>query len=270
MPRRRRADEDDVSLFPFLSIIACVIGVLTMMIATLSLAQTDTPDVALVEEYEQKQKQLAQTEKRVEQVKREIAVSNSEALELRQEKKLLDMTLIELQELLEEFERVQKELEEQKEVKIVIPPIDPKARETVADMQAEYDALKEKIAQLETEIDQREANSEANVTVLPQGSGLNFKPHFVECAAGSIVLHSMSNPKRIRAANIAKDEDFIKLLETVANGKDDSIVFLVRSDGLGSYHACKRLCDARELRNGKIPVAGQGRIDLSAFNKRNK
>ena len=37
MARRPRTDDDDVSLFPFLSIIACVIGVLTMMIATLAL-----------------------------------------------------------------------------------------------------------------------------------------------------------------------------------------------------------------------------------------
>ncbi len=266
MPRRRHGSDDDVSLFPFLSIIACVIGVLTMMIATLSLAQTDTPDVALIEAYEQKQKQLDQTEERI----RKLAVSNSAALELREEKKLLDMTLQQLQEMLEELERIEKELAEQDKVKIVIPPIDPKARETATDMQAEYDALRERIAQLEKEIAERKINSEANVTVLPQGSGLNFTPHFVECAAGAIVLHSGPSPKRIRAADMAKDGDFIKLLETVANGKDDSIVFLVRSDGLGTYRACKRLCDERELRNGKIPVVGKGRIDLTAFTRKKK
>ena len=265
MARRRRTTDDDVSLFPFLSIIACVIGVLTMMIATLSLAQTDTPDVALVEKYEQKQKQLVQTEQRLEQIKREIAVSNSAVLELREEKQLLDMTLAQLQELLAELERIEKELAEQQQVKIVIPPIDAKARETVADMQAEFDALREQLAQLEKEISQRKSDAEANVTVLPQGTGLNFKPHFVECAPGAIVLHDGPSPKRIRAANMAKDADFIKLLEQVANGKDDSIVFLLRSDGLGTYRACKQLCDEREIRNGKIPVAGKGLIDLSAF-----
>lgn len=270
MARRRHSNDDDVSLFPFLSIIACVIGVLTMMIATLSLAQTDTPDVALIEEYEQKQKQVQQTEKQLQQLKREIAVSDSAALETREEKRRLDMTLVELQELLEELERVEKELAEQQKVEIVIPPIDPRARESVADMESEYESLSEQIAQLEKEIAQRKSDSEANVTVLPQGSGLNFKPHFVECAAGAIVLHRGQTPKRIRAANVAKDEDFIKLMETVANGKDDSIVFLVRSDGLGTYRACKRLCDQRELRNGKIPVAGKGRIDLTAFEERNR
>ena len=266
MPRRRHGSDDDVSLFPFLSIIACIIGVLTTMIATLSLAQTDTPDVALIEDYERKQKQIAETEQRI----RKLAVSSSVALEIREEKQLLDMTLVELQELLVELERIEQELAEQQKVKIVIPPVDPQARETVADMQAEFESLRENIAQLEKEIEQRKIDSEANVTVLPQGSGLNFKPHFVECAAGAIVLHDGPSPKRIRAADMAKDGDFIKLLETVANGKDDSIVFLIRSDALGSYRAAKRLCDERGIRNGKIPVAGKGRIDLSAFTQRAK
>ena len=265
---RRHTAEDDVSLFPFLSIIACVIGVLTMMIATLSLAQTDTPDVAMVEKYEEKKKQLAQTEKRLEQVKREIAVSDSASLELREQKKLLDMTISELQELLAELERVEKELAEQQKVKIVIPPLDPKSRESVAQLQTESDALQEQIAQLEKELEQRKSDSQANVTVLPQGSGANFQPHFVECSAGALVMHHLPQPKRIRAADMVKDKDFLALLEKVVNGKDDTVVFLVRSDGLATYRAAKRQCDQTEVRNGKIPVVGQGRIDLSAFQRR--
>ncbi len=130
MPRRPRPNDDDISLFPFLSIIACVIGVLTMMIATLALAQTDTPDVALIEKFEQTQKELAQAEERIEELKREIAVSNSAALELQDQKKQLNMTVEELQSLLEELEQVERELAEQQKVEIVIPPIDAKARET--------------------------------------------------------------------------------------------------------------------------------------------
>ena len=269
MPRRPKTNDDEISLFPFLSIIACVIGVLTMMIATLALAQTDTPDVAQIEKYEQTEKQLKQAEEHIEELKREIAVSNSAALELQDEKKLLDMTVDELQTLLEELEQVEKELAEQKNVQIVIPPIDPKARETAAEMQAESETLKEQIAQLEKELAERTESSMANVTVLPQGSGLNFTPHFVECAAGAIVMHNLPTPKRIRAADMAKDEDMIALLELVANGKDDSIVFLVRSDGLGTFRAVKKLCDDRDIRNGKIPIVGQGRIDLSAFTSGN-
>jgi len=80
-----------------------------------------------------------------------------------------------------------------------------------------------------------------------------------------VVMHHLPKPKRIRAGQITTDPDFLKLLETMANSTNGTIVFLIRSDGLNVYRACKKLCDEREIRNGKLPVVGQGKIDLSAF-----
>lgn len=267
MARRRSSGDEDISLFPFLSIIACVIGVLTMMIATMVLAQTDTPDVAQVEAYQELQRRLDDTENQIETVQQEIAVSKSATLKVREQRQTLEITVSELEALLEELAKVEAELEEQQKVEITIPPVDAKLRETLADMQAQAEALEEQVAQLEAELDQEQARAEGQVTVLPQGSGLNFIPHFIECAADSVVLHMMDPPKRIRRANLMKDDDFLAMLETVANGTNDSIVFLLRSDGLATYRQCKSLCDPREIRNGKIPVVGKGRIDLSAFTK---
>ena len=59
-------------------------------------------------------------------------------------------------------------------------------------------------------------------------------------------------------------------MQLAANGKNDSIVFLVRSDGLGTFRTLKGMCDKRNIRNGKLPVVGQGRIDLSAFASKKK
>ncbi len=266
MPRRPRTNDDDISLFPFLSIIACVIGVLTMMIATLALAQTDTPDVAQIENFEQDQKALDRTKSRIEQIKLEI----SDSLRLREQQKQNATNKAEIAEMLAELDAIEKELAEQKKIQIVIPKVDPKARETATDMQAQHAQLEEQIAQLEQDLKDRKDKSEANVTVLPQGSGLNFKPHFVECAADSFVMHTQTPPKRIRTANAAKAQEFINLMELAANGKNDSIVFLVRSDGLGTFRTLKGLCDKRSIRNGKLPVVGQGRIDLSAFTNKKK
>lgn len=266
MPRRPRTNDDDISLFPFLSIIACVIGVLTMMIATLALAQTDTPDVAQIESFEQDKKALDRTKSRIEQIKLEI----SDSLKLREQQKQNTTSKAEIAKMLTELDAIEKELAEQKKIKIVIPKLDPKARETAAEMQAQQAQLEEEIAQLEKDLKDRKDRSEANVTVLPQGSGLNFKPHFVECASGAFVMHTQTPPKRIRAANAAKAQEFIALMELVANGKNDSIVFLVRSDGLATFRTLKSLCDKRSIRNGKLPVVGQGRIDLSAFTSKNK
>lgn len=272
MARRPRQEDDDISLFPFLSIIASVIGVLTMMIASLTLAQTRTSDVAAdlekIEQYEQAKKEIDSADERIEELKLEISVSKSTVLEVREDKKALDMTVQELEDLIVEFERIEKELAEQKKAEVIIPEINAKDRETVADLQTQLTSVQEDIAQLEKELkDRKDAPTEGNVTVLPQGSGMNFTPHFVECADGSIVMHNMDPPKRVRQGDIVKDKDFLALLTLVANGKDDSITFLVRSDGVRTYRACRNLCNARDIRNGKIPVVGQGRIDLSAFTK---
>jgi hypothetical protein len=275
MARRPRQDDEDISLFPFLSIIASVIGVLTMMIASMTLAQTRTSDVAAdlekIEEFEQAKKEIDAAEDRIEELKLEISVSKSTALEVREDKQSLTLTITELEELIKELEQIEKELAEQKKAEIVIPELSAKDRETVADLQTQLSSVQEEVAQLEKDLKERkDTPTEGNVTVLPQGSGMSFTPHFVECADGSIVMHNMNPTKRIRQAEIVKDKDFLALLTLVANGKDDSITFLVRSDGVRSYRACRKLCDDRDIRNGKIPVVGQGRIDLSAFTKEKK
>ncbi|WP_417748026.1 hypothetical protein [Rosistilla oblonga] len=269
MARRPRTNDDDISLFPFLSIVACVIGVLTMMIATLALAQTDSPDIAQIEEYETVQKKQKEADESIQQLQRRISVSNSAALHLKESQQERKLTQAELEELLKETEELEKQLEEQKKMEVVIPQVNPKDRETIGDMQTELSAVQEELAQLEAQLQKRkDVPTEGNVTVLPQGSGLSFTPHFVECAEGALVMHNLSPPKRIRTAEAAGDEDFKALMNKVLNGKDDSIVFLVRSDGLSTYRTLKGLCDANDLRNGKIPVVGKGRIDLSVFTEK--
>ncbi|WP_404310365.1 hypothetical protein [Neorhodopirellula lusitana] len=265
MPRRPKSNDDDISLFPFLSIIASVIGVLTMMIATLALAQTDKPDVAQIEAYEDSQKELKASEERIAELKQEISVAQSDSLEIQEQRQQLTVTVAELKKLFEELQQVEQELAAQKEVVIVIPTLDKQMRESLDDMQNQAEELKEQIAQLESNLDERTNPKEANVTILPQGSGQNFQPHFIECADGALVLHTSENPKRIPAGAMTKDADFLAVLNEVANGKDDTLVLLIRSDGLNTYRAVKRLCDQREIRNGKLPIVGKGRVDLSAF-----
>lgn len=266
MARRPRDNDDDISLFPFLSIIASVIGVLTMMIATLALAQMDTKDVALIDEYESTARVLTAEEAAVAELQKIIDDRiGPDAATLREDLKKNEK---ELTQLLKELQEVQQQLKEQEKVKVVIPKLDPAQRESVASMQSELEALEEELAQMEKELSERDEASQTRTSILPSGSGVNFTPHFVECAAGSIVMHTLDPPKLIRAADMVNDKDFISLLETVANGVNDSIVFLIRGDGLSTYNAARKLCTDRDIRNGKLPVIGNGRIDLSHFAKK--
>jgi hypothetical protein len=263
MARRPRDADDDVSLFPFLSIIACVIGVLTMMISTLALAQMDTKDVAVIEAHETATKELTAAEEEIAKLKKLLDEKlGPDAADVRKQKATSEK---ELADLAAELKRIQKELENQKKVKVVIPTLDPAQRESVASMQTQLSDLTEELAQLKKDLSERKAASESKVSILPGGSGVNFTPHFVECAADSLVIHAINPPKRIRRGDMVKDKDFLALLGRVANGNNDSVVFLVRSDGLSTYYAARNLCNEREIRNGKLPVVGAGRIDLSQF-----
>lgn len=265
MPRRPSDSDDDISLFPFLSIIACVIGVLTMMISTLALAQMDTPDVALIEAHEVVSKELSDAQKEVAEL--QSLIEEKLGPDAAQVQKSLATGEKELADLLKQLKEVKKQLEESKKVKVVIPTLDPSQRESVASMQSELTELEEELAQLEKELSEREEAGQTKTSILPSGTGVKFKPHFVECANGAVVLHTMNPPKTIRAANMVNDKDFIALLERVANGVDDTIIFLIRSEGLNTYYAARQICRDREIRNGKLPVIGNGRIDLSAFVK---
>jgi hypothetical protein len=106
---------------------------------------------------------------------------------------------------------------------------------------------------------------ESEVSILPGGTGLGFEPVFVECAAGSIVIHAGDEPQRIRQADMAAEQAFIDLLDGVAESDKQTVIFLVRNDGLPSYHTARSLADAHEARHGKLPVIGQGRLNLSYF-----
>lgn len=263
MARRPREPDDDVSLFPFLSIIACVIGVLTMMISTLSLAQMDTPDVALIEAHEEVAKEVSEAAAEVARLKAILDEKlGPDAATVRNE---LTGREKELAQLAAELSRIEKELAESKKVKVVIPQLDPAQRESVASMQGQLTSLTEELAILEKDFSDRKDASESKTTILPGGTGINFTPRFVECAADSIVMHTVNPPKRIRAASMVNDKDYLAMLERVANSTNDSVVFLVRSDALSTYRAARQLCVDREIRNGKLPVVGAGRIDLSQF-----
>ena len=62
MGRRPTDNDNEVSLFPFLSILACIIGVLTLMISTLALSQMDNDVVAAAEEFERVSRVLDEKE----------------------------------------------------------------------------------------------------------------------------------------------------------------------------------------------------------------
>ena len=273
MVRRPQVEDDDVSLFPFLSIIAAVIGVLTLMIAAVTLGQMNQSDVkeamanAIV--MDRLQKELAALEDLVEKLSVRIDKDKAALLAgANQRQNELVKTRAELEALIRDLAATQARAAELKKLKIVIPEIPKSERETLEDIKQKQAALNERLAALRRQLEKRtNPPEEAEVAVLPGGTGLSFTPHFVECTASAIVLHDEPKLVTIRREAIGADATFTGLLEKVVNQNGHSIVFLVRSDSLATYRAAKRLCDQNGVRNGKLPAVGNGKLDLSHFRK---
>lgn len=284
MGKRRGGEEEGISLFPFLSIIACVIGVLTLLIATLSLAQMGSnEDVATLEQYEKVQKELEQIEREIERLKSQLdedALASASNLDEKQRvlaaaREQLNQLIkrgIELRELLSQLGSKMKKADDDASqgggdaMRDELAGLKAQATKLEQDLTAQ----KEQLAQLEKDLEERKKTpEEAQVSILPSGSGLGFEPVFVECAGGSVIIHQGDQPQRIKADQLGQNEDFLKLLSSVAVSPKKSIVFLVRDNGLGTYRTASGLADFNEAKNGKLPVIGQGRLDLSYFQEQN-
>ena len=66
---------------------------------------------------------------------------------------------------------------------------------------------------------------------------------------------------------IGGDVRYLALLDEVAASKDRVVPFLLREDGIVTYNQARGVAQARYARNGKLPVLGKGKLDLTLFKK---
>ncbi len=259
MARRRKSESEGVSLFPFLSILACVIGVLTLLIVGLSLGQMDEGVIERARAYQQLR---ADTEnQRDEIVRLEELLKNVNAI-----REQLAAAEAELKRL----QANQQEMEKRDDVNVQLLAQLNRVRQRITEMQDERKELNETVAKLRAEVKRlNEPPGEAEVVIQPSGSGTNLVPRFVECRPEGVVLYEGDQVIRVRRGDLRTSQEFLKLLDDVAKkSKTDRIVFLLREDGIGTYNAARNVANERLAPNGKLAVTGQGKIDLSLFTKK--
>jgi hypothetical protein len=266
MARRRRKQGVSVSLFPFLSILACVIGTLTLMITALALGQMDTDEVASELKLDYLKRQIARSLAEIERLEKKLEEVESGADELL--KQIADAK-VELERLKRLRERLFDQADKKVEPEIDVPVVDDeKHKKRIAQMQEELSTQEKRKTELVAEIEERgKPPEEAEVIIQPGGSGVDIEPTFVECAASVVVVYDGDQPWRVRRADLSTDEKFLALLDRVAEQPRASLIFLVRDDALGTYYTARNLARSRYARNGKLPVIGHGKIDLSMFQK---
>lgn len=270
MSRRRRNKEQPVSLFPFLSILACVIGVLTLLITALVLGQINPDGMAdaehevriqqdLDQQFTDSQDKIKRDQDEIDRLKRLLTEADSV-------RRQLEAAHAELARLEAEYNRQILAQTPNKNSAEMLSQAN-ELRRRIAELEPELTRLLDRAKELQAEIDQRKQKpEEATVRVRPSGSGTDLIPSFVECAASGVVIYEDGQQIHVRRGDLAKSDPFLKLLDFVHDHADDrTIIFLLREDGLGTYYVARGIARSRGARNGKLPVVGQGRIDLSMF-----
>lgn len=266
---RLKSEDAGISLFPFMSILVCLIGGLTLMIAGLTVGQMNQEqsqeEIDRYRRYKEIEAELqkhaqdlqdlrkliAQAEKLREQSK--LAVAEVAVLEKKQKDAVEQAGAQEHRELLAEANRL---------------------RKRIAELQPEPAQLQAVIDDLKKQIEKANAGpEEAVVQIRSGGSGVDIAPAFVECTGTGVVVHEGPEPLRIRTGDLNKpDGDFHKLLDRVAGTENGQVIFLVRPDAVGTYNAARQVARTHYgpngyCKNGKLPVPTQGQLDLSQFRR---
>ncbi|MBL4702772.1 MAG: hypothetical protein JKX85_16125, partial [Phycisphaeraceae bacterium] len=243
---RRNHSEGDMSLFPFLSILVCLIGVLTLMIVGVSIAQMDSPDI---DELLKKQDAFKQVQKEFSELDKKRAELQQLIMMAQGIKRELDAALKKRQSL----ETMKQQADQQKK-------IEKRALEMLAEIQrleirikqltAELDAIQKKVVKLEEELAKREIKPLAVVQIQSSGSEKlrngQIKPTFVECSKEGVRIHD-PDPKKVvfvtRGDMANARKQYMQLLKENDEKADRTVIFLIRSDAISTFDYAKNLAN---------------------------
>ncbi len=257
MAQARKRERATVSLFPFLSVLSCVIGTLTLLIAALALGQMadtvygDTDNSEQLEaERAQRQQELdtlaAQLEhavgrtRRYDELTAEIqAMESARAMTARKQKG--------------EFNRIA----ESRNLRNSLDNLDKRLRS----LRRELHHVTEKLQS------QEKALALSRITLQPSGTGRNLKPHFIECNETGVELYSGYSGISISVEKdrIADSSLLRAYLDRVAGAPNETIILLIRPAGVNVYSAVADTIKATGIKHGKMPLPGHGTIDFGLF-----
>lgn len=275
MANRRKSNDNEVSLFPFLSILACLIGALVLIIVVLVVAQAGkaegrTPEeIKMAQDYQRMEKEIEERKKTDEELKKKI----EELEKLQTEVKEKEERWVKLRKLLDSSAEVQEQnlkisQELQKELDDLLIEIEG--------IQAAMKETQKEIAALKAELEKRKVPEDKKVppvVVQPSGSGMtdDTKVFFVEAASGGLkIKDAWGEDYRLsaKAEVVVADHAYNYLLTEIAKNPKALLLFLIRDDGQGAFNNGAGRAEADYgIRVGKLPIPGRGELDLAFFDK---
>jgi hypothetical protein len=272
VPKRRSSGDEKVDLFSFMSILACLIGILTLMISVMMQAQQAEQEEKAGKTKEERARAMENLELKK---KIEIAEKENEQKEelIKKEKK----SVAALQHLKDRAIKLSLKLDDLKKAD------DPDQSDTalqklIENMIKEIAALKEeqppldkRLKELQAELKSRKEapKPKESVKIRPRGFGEKGARNlfFVECNSTGVVLYTKGVPgKPISTKAIPTNEIFNDYLEKVKKTHDSMVLFLVRKSGKLAYDWAAGIAETKyRVSHGKLPMPNDGKIDLSAF-----
>jgi len=271
MAKRARDNGGTVNLFPFLSILVCIIGCLTLIIVVINLVAMSAGEGRTSDEVERareyilvkKEKEEKQAEQdKLRQLIENLIQQNKDSLTARDK-------LTTLKEMLDNQEEIDKSREELiAKYNLLV--------DTNKKLVADETFLQEEIKVKEEEIAKRKLPpNAAALRVRPSGSSTNTRPFFAEISDRGIYIHRSLTEEAevIPIASLNQSPEFIEFLKSIAAEPYNRLIFLVR----GTPGAVKTLGQASQLVAaynrangtdlipGRLPLPGEGKVDLQMF-----
>jgi len=269
--RRPKAPKNGVSLFPFMSILACLIGILTLMISVMMQVQQMKKSGRTEEEMDRAMKnrdlivQSVKLEKEIAGKEKKIKKEKSTATALAKFKDRIVVLRMEMAELKKAKDKSPTDAELQKQVENM-------KKEVVA-IRKERPPLAKRLKELQDEFKKRKEapKPKGSVVVQPRGvlEGGADVIFFVECnSTGIVLLDAPGGAKRISTAAIKTSGVYAKYLDTVKKTEDAMVLFLIRKSGNEAFRWAAGSAELKyKLVTGKLPLPNDGDIDLSLFKR---
>jgi Na+-transporting methylmalonyl-CoA/oxaloacetate decarboxylase gamma subunit len=275
MAKRRGNAEGEVSLFPFLSILACLIGALVLMIVVLVISQMGKAEGRTPEEIQRAQDYI--------KLKKEIEERKELDVVLKEKLAQLEEIRKQIEEKEQQYVKLRKLLSTSKDIQDANLKISQQMQKELDDLLLEIEGMKKQQAESKKEIETLMAEIKKRdvppdkkippVVVQPSGSGMSedSKVYFVEAAGGGLkILGAWGEDYRLSATAevVVSDVAYNHLLTEIAKNPKALLLFLIRDDGQGAFNnGAGRAANDYNIRVGKLPIPGKGVLDLAMFDK---
>jgi len=255
--RPRKRTRLAVSLFPFLSVLACVIGTLVLLITATATSQVAAGGLD-IERYENLEREIDENRRRL----AELSGLESEIEELTAS---LEETRARARELEREGAAAREALTRHEPLRAALREDETRLRELEGELAPLTEAAE---ARAKAAAEQRKRLSNARIRLRSSGSGYGLDPHFVECRPEGIVYYEglERRPVAVPTHHVGASAGYRRFLRAAVYRTNASVIFLIREGGVDACTWAKRVARQHHLRSGQLPLIGDGPIDFSAVN----